>query len=1238
MFKIFHANRTERLVEQLVRQIEAQRKLPGLGVFAPAHVIVPDPAVEPYIQMELARHTGLAANLRCWEWPEFLEHILRARSPKARLADMRAMRGMLLEAIWEALEGDDPELGPVRRYVGDGAGADEEDVRERLVFGLANTLATLLHDYAWTRPAMVEAWRAGELVLQDTTGAALEVWQRRLWQLAFEGPDSVRGRLEQARGERWWLVHEVAGAVDAGQVSCSPIIHIFAPNAHGHVTYNILAALSRRIVLWGYVLNPCREFWEEMRFGRPEEEQLLLSSKGVADGQLVYGGDDSFWSDDAPLLLRFWGWSGAMHLRSLHAIEGVEDEELFDEPDAPGADGEASRVGLLGHIQRDMLAMRRPSTPPFVRRRDASLRVMAAPTIKREVEVVANEIWALMRQSKRRAVRGEPPLRFCDILLLVPETEQETYQTYIRAVFPDTWDIPFNMIDMSARSWSRAVEAVELLFNMPFGQFRRQELLRLLTHPNVMARFPSLDPEDWLRWCDELKILHGADRRDHADTYIEGELFHWDQGLRRLALGALMTGRLAEDRRVYEAGKLRYLPYELGQEEVGSAARLILMARSLIADARSCRGARMKLSEWADFLCRMIAVYLAPFGEDDVLMLHRCRQQVARLADLDFGLAQRAVSYRTAVAIALDLLRELKVRRGQFLLDGVSVATLKVGRPLPARVVCVMGLGERGFPQAEARRPEDLRGALDRSGQPVMPTGQPPDVSLRDRHKWLFLETFMSARECLILSYVSRDVKTGESLSPSSVIAELLWAVGEDYAARRGEETEAERAARVEAALVVKHELRRFHGSYFPEEGQPAPQVTPSAQPDAEREAAARGLRAELVAHCREHGVPFPDLEVLRHAFQGPAWEQLRRGLGMLPVPRESVDGAWSAERGVLRVSMSDIRNFLECPLQGSARFLLRLGEDDMEDILGQESELFEANQVASARLLQSVFLEKLALEHRDEQPYDFGPIYDQRARWYELQGLLPTGPFYSATRARHIKVLTTWQENLPLLGYGRSPRLAIRRLGRAVEHELVDVPGRPLALDVDVPVPGVGGQREVVRVEIGGRTEVLLPESDTALICHTTQQAHMLSPKYMLRGFLDHVFLAALGESTPHRWTVLINPAEEALQFKHKNLICRFKAVERNIAIDYLKDIIREMITRVHGYYLPVEVAFEHLERGEPLEVVAERRRANTWDKTSADFGPVREPRRFAPPDDAEAILQRRYGLYFEHLLRKGK
>ncbi len=36
--------------------------------------------------------------------------------------------------------------------------------------------------------------------------------------------------------------------------------------------------------------------------------------------------------------------------------------------------------------------------------------------------------------------------------------------------------------------------------------------------------------------------MRGGDRRDLAGTYVDVDAFTWDQGLRRLALGAVMEG------------------------------------------------------------------------------------------------------------------------------------------------------------------------------------------------------------------------------------------------------------------------------------------------------------------------------------------------------------------------------------------------------------------------------------------------------------------------------------------------------------------------------------------------------------------------------------------------------------------------------------------------------------------------------------------------------------------------
>jgi predicted DNA-binding protein len=199
------------------------------------------------------------------------------------------------------------------------------------------------------------------------------------------------------------------------------------------------------------------------------------------------------------------------------------------------------------------------------------------------------------------------------------------------------------------------------------------------------------------------------------------------------------------------------------------------------------------------------------------------------------------------------------------------------------------------------------------------------------------------------------------------------------------------------------------------------------------------------------------------------------------------------------------------------------------------------------------------------------------------------------------------------------------------VEQELIDVAHPPLSIDMNV-----GPQRERVRVEISGRTEVFIPEWPATVIPHSSEQAFRISPKFFLRGFLDQVFMTAVGEHVDKPWTVIVNPAEEALRYKHKNCIRQFKPLDMQTSRQYLRGVIEDMLTQVHAYYMPVEVVFEHMRSEESVAQISERKRRSRWEATSSDHGPIHDPERYQAPDDAQKIIQKRYGLYFDQL--KGK
>ena len=139
-------------------------------------------------------------------------------------------------------------------------------------------------------------------------------------------------------------------------------------------------------------------------------------------------------------------------------------------------------------------------------------------------------------------------------MLVADTVNRPAYQAHIRAVFEELHGIPYNMVDLPLAGECRVIEALLLLLALPMGEFTRPEVLKILTHPAVSARFPEANVNRWRDWCLGLEIVRGADRVDHDGTYIDRELFHWEQGLKRLVLGAFMSGPQSGDDRVYRLG------------------------------------------------------------------------------------------------------------------------------------------------------------------------------------------------------------------------------------------------------------------------------------------------------------------------------------------------------------------------------------------------------------------------------------------------------------------------------------------------------------------------------------------------------------------------------------------------------------------------------------------------------------------------------------------------------------
>ena len=184
--KIFTSNKLEILAEQLARIIIT----PGPSVLSPEIIVVQSTGMARWISLELAKHTGICANIR-FPFPNtFLEEIAEQTMPefgKPVSLSPDQMTFKLMKIIPQCIP--KPGFERLKAYLA-------EDAIHLKRLQLASKLADIYDQYLVFRPEMVLRWE------KDNQGAAEthpeDKWQAQLWRELIQGEGSRhRARLQR---------------------------------------------------------------------------------------------------------------------------------------------------------------------------------------------------------------------------------------------------------------------------------------------------------------------------------------------------------------------------------------------------------------------------------------------------------------------------------------------------------------------------------------------------------------------------------------------------------------------------------------------------------------------------------------------------------------------------------------------------------------------------------------------------------------------------------------------------------------------------------------------------------------------------------------------------------------------------------------------------------------------------------------------------------------------------------
>jgi exodeoxyribonuclease V gamma subunit len=1118
-----HGNRVEALLDALLAA------LPPADPFAPSTIVVGSHLVSRWLTREIALRRGIAAGLELVTFDAFLEETW-AGDEAAKQAQLVALdRAQLAAAIASVLADDRivAKLKPVESYLA-AAPAPGDRAGPRRV-QLADHVATLAWNYALTRPDWMPALALGRVPKE------LDGDDTARWQAVLIGEAMVRAGCDGKRCTPLPTLPWARRRLGLAPPRLARPLSIFGVSYLLRAQLEALADVASSSDVTIYLLDPCAELWDDVS-GRGRAEQAI-----------------------DPLPLTLWGRAVRDTLGALVERTGGDLQDAFVESPARNA-----REQLLD----DVLHRRTAAVTPTATA--TGLRVLASPDPRREIEIVAAEI--------RARLDADEGLHARDIGVWIA-SNHERYLAQAPAAF-EAVGVPWHLIDAPLDDRGRIAEAVLALLELPTGAMARRDLLRVMTHPALLAGHPHVSAEDWVRWTEKLGIVHGADHEAHKDTYLEDHpgRFHWDQGVRRLALGAFMIGGAeGSERGPVRIAGMDVAPEEVRPEQHASAATYALLVRSLCADSAWLATHEATLTEWADIFVGLVDSYLPRPTDEAARDVERVRAMLAGIAHID--LDGRKVGFREAREHAVQRLSSARSNRGEPLAAGVMIAPLAAMRALPFRITFVVGLDEGVFPAGDQPSPLDVRRET-RAG----------DVSPRDRDRHAFLEALLGTRDALYLSYVAIEAKSGQALGPSSAILELADALAPYLGAPSSKHALDQ--------ITTRYPLHRFN----------ADQALP---PAVVRERWAMRVRDAIRSHLRGQGYPVPDEDGMLALLLHERLAELRGSLGIVAAPVTLPPAP-----PVRPLSIANLRAFLEAPVQAWGQAVLGLDELPDDDAIEHSDEPFVVDKPMRAVLLREV----LAAQLRDPAA-DAAERYRAVVRDLELRGQFPVGVFGAAAMANDLRVLAQWREQLTERGL--IPRPGPRLVGAdaaasppAATRFGFGRSSSPIAeLMPALEIPLASGRT----VRLVGQTELLLRADNHYVSVIPLLGEATKKSRYHLRGALDHVVLAAAGVANQGHTHLLLDPDGVVRKVEHAPW-------SQSDAQQYLASLISELLDQPHGYLLP----FSHL-----VDALAGKKPSRQYGDTTPvlGFGPIKRLDGLAAPPNPGEIAERRLGPLVERM-----
>jgi exodeoxyribonuclease V gamma subunit len=753
---LYPSNRLEDLAILLAEVVKTRPR----NILMPTKVLVPNPGMQHWLNMQLCEHLGISMNIDCpmptrYVW-DLCREVLGSENIPQKSPYKREVLTWKIYELCQSTPCKQSDFYPQLSLYW--AQASTEIDQQRRMFSFARQLADLFEQYLVFRPDWLQQWEKNQSNQFTAPRYQLfEQWQQWFWlQLTAWMPAHPVALQFQA----------IAALSDRKKVLPNDI-YIFSINSISPIYLTFFDEISQHTNVHLFQLNPCVNYWGDAQ-----------SDIAIAKIQRRQAQSQSLDENAVHPLLRNLGAQGR-DLNNLLADMQHQEIAAFNLHENSLHTNDKYPSTLLQHLQNDILSS---SSVKNVKQYDGSIAVHACHSEVRELQVLKDVLLDKFSQT--------PHLQPKDILVMCPSIE--AYSPYIRSVFTQSaqpaHNLPVSISDRQPIESQAYIVAFMQLLSMPTARFDATGIIDLISLPALADKY-KLTPQDievCASWINDASIDWGKDV-SHLSQQIGGsvsdEMHTWHWGVSRLLVGLINA---ANETLVDGFSPVSYIE---GQATV--VLGKFLQALESLERVTQQLKVSQDIRQWTKTLVGLMNEHLQANDDDEFAQ--------KLLVDAIYSLEKNTLVADFEGPIALPILQEALTSilsipevRSQFYSGNITFCSMLPMRSIPFKVIAILGLNQSDFPRQDNPIEIDLiQESAARRG----------DRSRRGDDRYLFLESLVSARQYLHLSFQHRHIKNNSVREPSLVVKMLLDFCHQHYSP--------------ESLPIIEHALHPFSADSF---------------------------------------------------------------------------------------------------------------------------------------------------------------------------------------------------------------------------------------------------------------------------------------------------------------------------------------------------------------------------------------------------------------------------------------